>query len=193
MTHATVADLLRPAAKAHALAYDVFVVLAGSVLVALTAQVALPLPFTPVPITGQTFGVLLVGALLGSRRGAAALLAYLAEGAAGLPVFAGATGGAWKFAGPTGGYLVGFVLAAWITGRLAEAGWDRGYLRTATAMALGTLAIFACGWAWLTVLVGPVVAFGAGVAPFAIGGLVKIALAAALLPSGWKLLGNRRK
>ena len=122
--------------------YDLALILAGSALIALSAQVAFPLPFSPVPVTGQTFGVLLVASLLGRARGTAAVLAYLAEGAAGLPVFAGAAAGPAKLIGPTGGYLTGFVLGAYVCGWLAERGWDRTPFKTTISMILGNIAIF---------------------------------------------------
>ena len=160
-----------------------------SLLVALAAQVVVPLPWTPVPLTGQTFAVLLTGALLGPRLGALALLAYLAEGAAGLPFFRAGAGGAQHFAGPTAGYLFAFPAAAYVTGHLAERGWDRRFLTAAAAMALGSLVILAGGWAWLAVWTGSASkAFSLGVAPFLVGDVVKIALAAAALPAGWAVL-----
>jgi biotin transport system substrate-specific component len=169
-------------------------VVAFSLLVALAAQVVIPLPFTPVPLTGQTFAVLLAGALLGPRLGALAMLAYLAEGAAGLPFFRGGAGGVGHFYGPTAGYLLAFPLAAFVTGHLAERGWDRRFLTAAAAMALGSLVILAGGWAWLTLLFRTAAeAFRLGVAPFLLGDVVKIALAAALLPAGWALLRRRRR
>jgi biotin transport system substrate-specific component len=168
-------------------------VVAFSILVAVAAQVVVPLPWTPVPITGQTFAVLLTGALLGSRLGALAMLAYLAEGAAGLPFFKGGAGGAhYLFLSPTTGYLLAFPAAAFVTGLLAERGWDRRFPTAAAAMWLGSLVILAAGWAWLALFYRTAGdAFAAGVAPFLIGDLVKIALAAAALPAGWALL--RRK
>jgi biotin transport system substrate-specific component len=160
-----------------------------SLLTAAAAQVVVPLPFTPVPLTGQTFAVLLTGALLGPRLGALAMLAYLAEGAAGLPFFRGGAGGVAHFSGATAGYLLAFPAAAYVTGALAERGWDRRYLSAAAAMALGSLVILACGWAWLALLFkGGAEAFRLGVAPFLPGDVLKIALAAAVLPSGWALL-----
>jgi biotin transport system substrate-specific component len=123
--------------KGTGLLRDAVLVFGGAIGLALLAQIQVPLQ--PVPVTGQTFGVLLVGALLGSRRGALSMLTYLSLGAAGLPVFAGLGAGASHFAGPTGGYLVGFVMAAWLVGRLAERGWDRRIHTTALAMLLGTL------------------------------------------------------
>ena len=164
-------------------------VLGFSLLTAAAAQVAVPLPFTPVPLTGQTFAVLLTGALLGPRLGALAMLAYLAEGAAGLPFFRGGAGGAGHLLGPTAGYLFAFPAAAYVTGYLAERGWDRRFVTAAAAMALGSLVILAGGWAWLAVMTGGALkAFQLGVAPFLPGDVLKVALAAAALPAGWALL-----
>ncbi|HEX8502608.1 MAG TPA: biotin transporter BioY [Pyrinomonadaceae bacterium] len=164
------------------------VVVGFSLLTAAAAQVVVPLPWTPVPLTGQTFAVLLTGALLGPRLGALAMLAYLAEGAAGLPFFRGGAGGAGHLSGATAGYLFAFPAAAYVAGALAERGWDRRFLSAAAAMALGSLVILACGWGWLALAVGGAQAFRLGVAPFLAGDVVKIALAAAALPSGWALL-----
>lgn len=164
-------------------------VLGFSLLTALAAQVVVPLPWTPVPLTGQTFAVLLTGALLGPRLGALAMLAYLAEGASGLPFFRGGAGGVGHFAGATAGYLFAFPAAAYVTGLLAERGWDRRLATAAAAMALGSLVILAGGWAWLSLFFRTASeAFAAGVLPFLAGDLVKIGLAAAALPAGWALL-----
>lgn len=181
------ADILRPAGRISSTAYDIMLVLAGSILIALSAKVAFPLPFSPVPVTGQTFAVLLMGALLGSKRGVLAVLAYMAEGISGMPVFTGAGAGFAYLMGPTGGYIAGFAAAAGITGLLAEKGWDRNVFTTALAMAAGSAAIYLFGAMWLSVFVGGK-AFSLGVVPFIPGDIVKIALAAALLPAGWKLL-----
>jgi biotin transport system substrate-specific component len=190
MAYATVADLARPARRDRAIAYDVAAVLGGSLLMTVCAKLSFHLPIAAgVPVTMQTFGVLVLAMLLGPARGTAAVLAYLAQGAAGLPVFANTGAGLAYMAGPTGGYLVGFVLAAALVGGLARAGWDRNYLRTLAAMSLGTALILACGWAWLAVLTGSsVAAWYGGVVPFLPGAAVKIALVVAVLPSGWKLL-----
>jgi biotin transport system substrate-specific component len=185
----TYVDILRPSVKRQALLYDMFLVLAGSLLIALSARLAIRLPFSPVPITGQTMAVLLAGALLGSRRGALSVLAYLGEGMAGLPVFAGGAGGIAHLVGPTGGYLAGFVLAAFVVGRLAERGWDRHPVTTALAMLLGSAAIYASGLPWLAAFVGGERALVLGLYPFLAGDLLKLALAAALLPVGWKVVG----
>ena len=163
-----------------------------SLLTALAAQLVVPLPFTPVPLTGQTFAVLLTGALLGPRLGALAMLAYIAEGAAGLPFFRGGAGGVQHLSGATAGYLCAFPAAAYVTGYFAERGWDRRYLSAAAAMALGSVVILASGWAWLATMLGGAQAFRLGVAPFLPGDVVKIALAAAVLPTGWALLRHRR-
>lgn len=170
-------------------ARSVALVVAFSLLTALAAQVVVPLPWTPVPLTGQTFAVLLTGALLGSRLGALAMIAYLVEGALGLPFFRAGAGGAGHLLGPTGGYLLAFPVAAFVTGYLAERGWDKRFLTAAAAMALGSLVILAGGWMWLTILFRTAgEAFRLGVAWFLLGDLVKIALAAAALPAGWAIL-----
>lgn len=167
-------------------------VVAFSLLTALSAQVAIPLPWTPVPITGQTFAVLLTGALLGSRLGALAMLAYLIEGASGLPFFAaGGSGLARLLFSPTSGYLLSYPAAAFVTGLLAERGWDKRFLTAAAAMAIGSIVILLGGWAWLARFSGAASAWTVGVAPFLLGDVIKIALAAAVLPSGWALLKRK--
>jgi biotin transport system substrate-specific component len=199
----TLAEVLRPRfargiagtvvpAGIGSLVYDVLLVLAGSALIALAAQVAVPLPFSPVPVTGQTFAVLLVGAALGATRGAAAVLAYLAEGALGLPVFAGGLAGPAPLLGPTGGYLFGFLPAAWICGALAERGWDRHFLSTLAAMTVGDLAVFVVGVPWLALFVGSEAALAFGFAPFVAGNLAKIVLAAGALPLAWAYVRRSR-
>ncbi len=194
MTHATLTGRLVPpaatATPARRMAAAAGLVLAGSTLIALGSQLALPLPISPVPLTAQTFAVLLVGAVLGSRLAVAAVGLYLLEGLAGLPVFAaGGAGPAW-LAGPTGGYLLGFLPAAWITGALAERGWDRRVTTTLAAMALGDAALLGCGMVWLGVLAGPRAALWAGCVPFLPGEAIKVVLAACLLPAAWRVLGR---
>lgn len=163
-------------------------VIGFSLLTALAAQVVIPIG--PVPITGQTFAVLLTGALLGSRLGALAMIAYLIEGASGLPFFAGGHFGLVHLMGPTGGYLVAFPAAAFITGAFAEHGWDRRFFSAAAAMAIGSIIIIVCGCIWFAVVsqTGIINALNVTVVPFILGDIVKILLAAAVLPSGWKLL-----
>jgi len=188
ITNGTVAALLRPCERTRAGFYDIGLIFAGSILIALSAKVQILLPFSPVPITGQTFAVLMIGALLGARRGSLAVLAYLIQGAAGMPVFAFG-GGFAVLLGPTGGYLIGFIPAAYLTGRLAEKGWDRRIGTTVLAMILGNAAIYACGLFRLACLIGfSTKVLTVGVYPFVIGDLLKIALAAVLLPLGWKQL-----
>ena len=192
LTNATLADLLRPSEKKLAGFYDVTLIIAGSLLIGLCAHVKVWLPFSPVPVTGQTFAVLMIAALLGTRRGCLAVLAYIIEGAAGLPVFAVGAGSA-VLLGPTGGYLFGFIPAAYITGRFAEKGWDRRIGTTVLAMVLGNLAIYTFGLFWLCCLTGfSAIVLTLGLYPFIVGDLVKIILAAILLPSCWKLLGYSR-
>jgi len=188
MLYPTYADVWRPAVKRPALAYDAALVVGGSLLLALASRITFYLPFSPVPVTGQTFAVLFLGALLGSRRGALAVLAYLVEGIAGLPVFAGGLPGLAHLLGPTGGYLIGFVAAAYVTGALAERGWDRRVLTTVAALAAGNGVLYLLGLAWLAVFVGLQAAPALGLLPFIPGDLLKLALAALLLPAGWRLL-----
>ncbi|HEX3229543.1 MAG TPA: biotin transporter BioY [Pyrinomonadaceae bacterium] len=159
-----------------------------SLLTALSAQIVIPIG--PVPITGQTFAVLLTGALLGSRLGAITMIIYLLEGASGLPFFSGAHGGILHLMGPTGGYLVAFPAGAFITGAFAEHGWDRKFLTAAAAMAIGSIVIMLSGWLWFSLVMktSPAITLFATVLKFIPGDLIKISLAAAVLPSGWKLL-----
>lgn len=188
----TLADALSPRrmpARPLSWAVPAAQIVAGSLVVAALARLAYVLPFTPVPVTGLTLGVLLVGAALGSRRGAAALTLYLAQGAAGLPVFAGGgTGVAWLL-GPTAGYLWSAPLAAWVVGRLAEKRWDRTPSTAFLAMLAGNAAIYAVALPWLGLFVGPGEMVQAGLLPFIVGDLVKAALATALLPAAWRVIG----
>ncbi len=186
----TYADVCRPTRVRPGWLYDVALVVAGSAVIAASAQLVIRVPNTEVFITGQTFAVLLIAGLLGAKRGVATVLAYIGEGAAGLPVFAGGGFGVAYLAGPTAGYLVGFVAAAWIVGQLAERGWDRRFVTTIAAMTVGTMAIFMCGMVWLAVVRGPTYAVVGGLLPFLPGAIVKIILAAALLPIGWKVLAK---
>lgn len=169
--------------------WKVALVLGGSLVIALAAQIAFPLPWSPVPVTAQTFAVLLVGATLGSRLGLAAVAAYLIEGALGLPVFApGGAPGLARFTGPTAGYLAGFALAAFAVGWLAERGWDRRSGRTALAMLAGEALIYLCGLLWLARFVPGDRLLEAGLLPFVPGEGFKIALAALLLPAARRIV-----
>ena len=169
---------------------QVGLVIGFSLLTALAAQVVIPIG--PIPITGQTFAVLLTGALLGSRLGAMAMIAYLVEGAGGLPFFSGGHGGLLHLMGPTGGYLIAFPAAAYVTGAFAEHGWDRRFLTAAAAMAIGSVMIMLSGWAWFSIVMhtSPMLTIYATVIKFIPGDIIKITLAAAVLPSGWKLLAK---
>lgn len=172
----------------HQKARDGLLIFAGSLWVALLAQVRIPLPFTPVPITGQTFAVLLVSASLGSRRGLASLALYLGLGISGLPVFAGGTGGLKHLFGPTGGYLLGFLLAAYVIGRMAEKGLERSIRTSFIPFLVGTLLIYISGASWLAFYVGPAAALEKGVLPFLVGDSIKLVMAALALPAAWKLV-----
>ena len=167
---------------------DILLVFSGTIFVALLAQVRIPLPFTPVPLTGQTFAVLLVGAALGSKRGAASLTLYTAIGALGLPVFAGGATGMAYLAGPTLGYLVGFVVAAFVIGKLAERGLERNLSTSLLPFFVGTLVIYTFGAGWLAILFGVEKALALGVLPFIVGDVIKLVLAALALPAAWKLI-----
>lgn len=169
---------------------NVVLVMIFSALIGLSAQLSFPLPFSPVPITMQTFVVLLAGVVLGSRLGAVTLIAYLGQGAAGIPVFAGGKSGILALFGPTGGYLFGFVIAAWLVGFLAERGWDRRLWTAALAMVLGNLVIYAVGVGWLATFLGFSKAITAGMVPFLLGDAAKIILAAVILPKAWSLFGR---
>lgn len=162
-------------------------VLLGSLLVAALAQVRVPLPFTPVPITGQTFAVLLVGATMGTGRGTASLLLYLAGGVAGLPIFAGGASGFSQLVGPTGGYLVGFVFSAFMVGKLAERGLDRSARWAWLVFLAGEASIYMIGLPWLARFVGFQNVLALGFFPFLLGDGVKLVAAALALPAAWKL------
>lgn len=186
LTNATVADIWRPDERVRAGLYDFILIVAGSFFIALSAQLAIGFP---VPVTGQTFAVVMIGALYGARRGSLCVMAYILEGAAGLPVFANAGFGFAILSGPRGGYLIGFVVAAYVVGLLAQAGWDRRVWTTILAMLVGNFAIYSFGLSWLFCLMGfSSKVLAVGLYPFIAGDILKTALAAVLLPSGWKLL-----
>jgi len=185
----TMMDAVFPRAT---LARDLLLILGFTAVTALSAQIAFYIG--PVPITGQTFAVLLTGALLGSKRGALSQLTYLGLGAMGAPIFAGWMGGPAVLMGPTGGYLIGFVAAAFVVGLLAERGWDRRTWSMALAMLIGNSVIYAFGLPWLSIWLGHVAAadsvLAVGLYPFIPGDLLKLVLAAIALPSGWALLNR---
>ena len=180
--------------RAGTLARDVLLIAGFSLVVALSAQVAIPLPGTPVPITGQTFGVLLTGALLGSGRGFLAVALYVLEGAMGLPVFAqGHSGLHALLATPSAGYLWACPFAAALVGALAERGWDRRFATAACAMLAGNAVFYLVGLPWLARFVGTAHALPMGLYPFLPGDLIKLLLAAALLPAAWQRLRLARR
>jgi len=175
MTSPVLAEALRPARAAAAVVYDVALIAGFSLLIGLSAQVAIPLPFTPVPITLQTLVVLVAGFLLGSWRGAVAVLAYLGEGLAGLPLFSTGTAGLAHLLGPTGGYILGFLLAAGVVGWLAERALSAlPALRAPVAFLVGTVVIYLCGATWLGAFVGAAKAVSLGVLPFLAGDALKL-------------------
>lgn len=190
----TIAELI-PASRLRTPA----LVVGGALLTAAAAQVSIPLGFTPVPITGQTFAVLLVSAALGWRMAVSSQALYWLMGAVGLPFYAGAKGGWTVATGSTFGYFIGFVAAAALVGYLAERGQDRSLATSFTAMSAGTVVIYACGVTWLARNLGVPLytgdgkdAFTYGLTPFIVGDLVKIVLAAALTPTAWWFVDSRR-
>jgi biotin transport system substrate-specific component len=186
---ALVPSLVRPSNRVAALVADVVLVALGVTLIALSAQVVFHLPWTPVPITGQTFGVLLIGGAYGATRGFATLASYLVVGGLGVGVFAAHSSG-WdvlRLSSATGGYLVGMLVAATLVGWLADRGWDRSAVRSLPAMVLGNVVIYAFGATWLAhaLNLSASQAWHLGIQPFLWGDAVKILLAAGLLPAGW--------
>jgi biotin transport system substrate-specific component len=183
------ADLVPASTRARGLTRDLALVVGGAAITGLAAQIAVPVPGSPVPVTGQTFAVLLVGTALGARRGIASLALYLLAGLAGLPWFAQGTSGL----GATFGYVIGFVAAAGLVGALARRGADRAPLHTAGAMVLGNLAIYAFGVSYLAadLHVSLAKAASLGLYPYLVGDGLKIVLAMGLLPAAWKLVGRK--
>lgn len=183
-------SLLADRLWSQGLARNITLAIVGSLALWLSAKIHVP--FYPVPMTMQTFAVLVIGMAYGWRLGGATVLLYLAEGASGLPVFSGTPERGIGFAymmGPTGGYLLGFLIAAVVTGFLAERQWDRRILTTLIAMTLGTTIIIGTGALWLGAVIGfdkDILALG--VTPFLLGAVFKIALAGAVLPLTWSLL-----
>ncbi|HEY9328175.1 MULTISPECIES: biotin transporter BioY [unclassified Streptomyces] len=187
-TGAVLADLL-PAAR-HRYAVDTALVLGGAALTGIAAQIAVPVPGSPVPVTGQTFAALLVGTALGARRGFLALAVYALVGMAGMPWFSAGSSGA---GGASFGYVLGMLLAATVVGGLARRGGDRSVLRTAGTMVLGSAIIYAVGVPYLALSTGmsASAAIAAGLTPFLLGDALKAALAMGALPASWKLIGRR--
>ncbi|MEV0917172.1 biotin transporter BioY [Streptomyces sp. NPDC049967] len=187
-TGAVLADLL-PAAR-HRYAVDTALVLGGAALTGIAAQIAVPVPGSPVPVTGQTFAALLVGTALGARRGFLALAVYALVGMAGMPWFSAGSSGP---GGASFGYVLGMLLAATVVGGLARRGGDRSVLRTAGTMVLGSAIIYSVGVPYLALSTGmsASAAIAAGLTPFLLGDALKAALAMGALPASWKLIGRR--
>jgi biotin transport system substrate-specific component len=175
-------------------AFKIALVVGGSLLIAGLAQITVKLPFTPVPFSGQTLGVLVVGGALGATLGAASVLLYIAEGALGLPFFAEGESGFDRlgFAAATGGYLWAFLIAAFVVGWLAKRGWDRGIGSSIGAMLVGEVIIFTIGVTWLAAAVDvpATEALELGLYPFIVGDAIKLFLAAGALPLAWHLVGK---
>ena len=193
------ADLIvQPTTRVRAVVRDVLLVVGFALLTAAAAQIEIQLGFTPVPLTGQTFAVLLSGAVLGMRRGALSQLVYWMAGLTGLPFYSGGAGG-WKSGtGATLGYLVGFIVAAGAIGYLAEKKQDRNFATSLPAMLLGSTLIYSCGAAWLTTYLnigfatGETNAIALGVAPFLVGDVIKALLAAACTTGVWAAINKRK-
>ena len=192
-TRTTLMEAAFPAIQRGGVAATAAMAVAGSLLLWVSAKVHVP--FWPVPMTMQTFAVLLIGMLSGWRLGGLTLLVYLIEGAAGLPVFSGTPERGIGFsymAGPTGGYLLGFLAAAVLVGGLAERGCGRRAWTALAAFVIGDAVIMILGWGWLAVLIGPAKAWTGGVAPFLLGETVKVALLTTLVPVVWRAVGHGR-
>jgi biotin transport system substrate-specific component len=171
-------------------AADMLLVIGASALIAIAAQIAIPVPFTPVPLTLQPLAVIFIGVALGSTRGAAAAALYLLEGFSGLPVFAQGHGGPAWLVGPTAGYLFSYPFAAWVAGFVSERGWGSSIVRAVTGMLLALGVIYLGGFSWLAALTGTKAAFAAGVAPFIVADIIKVALGAMLLPKAQQLVAR---
>jgi biotin transport system substrate-specific component len=197
MSNIVLSDALpRPQVRSMRIAREVTLIAGFALLTAALAQVRIPLGFTPVPVTGQTLAVLLAGASLGAWRGASSQLLYWLMGMVGLPFYSNGTGG-WSVAtGPTMGYLVGFIVAAAVVGRLAEYRHDRHVLTSVAAMTMGSMIIYVCGATWLAINLGIPLATGEqnaislGVTPFLVGDVIKMCLAGLATASTWRFINR---
>jgi len=192
----TIADFLVPIQIGERLGVrvrNIALIVVGALLIYLTARVAFPVPGSPIPVTGQTFGVLLAGGALGFRRGVSSVALYVLIGLVGLPFFAEGKGGINVILGSSGGYLIGFIVAGAIVGRLAELGWDRRILGAVVAMLIGNVVIYLVGVPWLMAVAHFDLPTGIakGVTPFLVGDAVKLVLAAAAFPAAWWIVGRR--
>ena len=192
----TIADFLLPIRLGERMGSrlrNVAIIAVGALLIFATSRIVIPIPGTPIPITGQTFGVLLVGGALGFRRGALSIALYILIGLIGLPFFAEGKGGTAVILGARGGYLVGFLVAGALVGRLAEMGWDRRILGALGAMAIGNVLIYVIAVPWLMIVakLDPATAIAQGLTPFILGDALKLILAAAAFPVAWWVVGRR--
>ena len=192
----TIGDFLVPirvSERMHTRARHIALVIIGVLLIAVGAKISIPIPGDPVPITGQTFGVLVAGGALGFRRGISAAGIYVLLGVLGLPFFALGKTGIEVLWGTNGGYLIGFILAAAIVGRLAELGWDRNLIGAVGAMLIANASIYLVGVPWLAVVTQHDLGWGIqyGLLPFVVGDLIKLGLAAAAFPAAWWFVGRR--
>jgi len=169
--------------KGQTVALSISISFAGSILLALLARLSIPVPFSPVPITGQTFGVLFLGGVLGIRLATLSVIFYIIEGIVGIPVFAGGSFGLLYLLGPTGGYLIGFIPAAYSVGYLSEKGWNQKIRLTLSSMIIGAAIIFLFGVSWLSISAGLNAAITIGFIPYTIGAVIKIALATSIVYS----------
>jgi biotin transport system substrate-specific component len=186
----TYADLLKPQNKTASMLYDITLVLFASTLIGISAHIALPVFFSPVPVTAQTLVVLLTAAALGPKRALAAVMTYILQGTLGAPVFAMGKAGPAVLVGPTAGYIFGFAAAALLVGTLCKKGADKKTFTTVAAMAAGSALILLCGMGWLAIITNPQTAIKIGLVPFIPGEIAKIALAAVILPTGWKFINK---
>jgi biotin transport system substrate-specific component len=192
----TIADFLLPIRVGERMGSrlrHIALIALGTAVISLSALIVIRLPFTPVPISGQTFGVLLVSGALGFRRGLLSIGLYVLIGAIGLPVFAEGKSGTSIILGATGGYIVAFLFAGSLVGRLAELGWDRKIVGALGAMAIGNVVIYLIGVPWLMVVAKYDLATGIanGLTPFLLGDAIKLILAAAAFPVAWWIVGRR--
>jgi biotin transport system substrate-specific component len=174
--------------KSQKIVFETGLVISGSILIALLSQLSVILPFSPVPLTGQTFGVFLIAVLFGAKRSAATMMTYLTEGLCGLPVFSKAGFGVAHLIGPSGGYLIGFLLAVYFIGYLSDRGYSKNFYKMSLMLIAGNLLIYICGCAWLSVFLGIKKAIICGAVPFIAGDLIKIMLISGFIPASWKVI-----
>jgi len=177
----------RPKHLLLSLLYDMGLVTLGVLLLVLSGRIVIPIPFTPVPVTGQTLAIFLIASSMGRIRGILSVLFYVMAGIAGLPVFAGGTLGIARIFGPTGGYIIGFLLGVYVIGYLSEKGWDRQFLKALLTFLIGNILIYIPGIIQLSIFTGWNRAFLMGVYPFIPGDIVKIMIAGTSLPLLWRL------